>query len=81
MTAPLKAADPIVVDVRLGQRSYQVVIGRGQLAALGRRIAVLRPGGKVAIVTDETVARHHLAAAEASLAAAGIAATIRHATA
>ena len=32
----------------------------------------LRPGCKVAIVTDETVARHHLAAAEAALAGAGI---------
>ena len=33
----------------------------------------MRPGCKVAIVTDETVARHHLAAAKASLTDAGIA--------
>ena len=48
------------------------MIGRGLLATLGERIAALRPGSKVAIVTDETVARHHLAAAEAALTAAGI---------
>ena len=39
------------------------------------RIAALRPGAKAAIVSDETVARHHLAATEAALAAAGIGAT------
>ena len=75
MTAPLRASDPIVVNVALGERSYDIVIGRGLLASLGQRIAALRPGAKAAIVTDETVARHHLAAAEAALAAAGIAAT------
>jgi 3-dehydroquinate synthase len=75
MTAPLRAGDPIIVDVALGERSYQIHIGRGQLAALGTRIAALRPGAKVAIVTDETVARYHLAATEAALAEAGIAAT------
>jgi 3-dehydroquinate synthase len=43
------------------------------LAMLGERVAKLRPGCKVAIITDATVAKHHLAAAEASLSAAGIA--------
>ena len=71
MTAPLRTASPIMVDVALGERSYDIVIGRGQLASLGHRIAALRPGRKVAIVTDETVARHHLGATErAALAAA-----------
>ena len=73
MTAPLRAGDPIVVNVALGDRAYDIAIGRGQLATLGARIAALRPGCKVAIVTDATVARHHLAAAEAALKAAGIA--------
>jgi 3-dehydroquinate synthase len=72
MTAPLRATDPIVVKVELGARAYDIAIGRGQLAALGARIAALRPGCKAAVVTDENVARHHLAAAEASLQAAGI---------
>ena len=60
MTAPLRASDPIVVNVALGERSYDIAIGRGLLASLGQRIAALRPGAKAAIVTDETVARHHL---------------------
>jgi 3-dehydroquinate synthase len=71
MTAPLRASDPIVVNVALGERSYDIVIGRGQLTLLGEKIATLRAGAKAAIVTDETVARHHLAATEAALAAAG----------
>jgi 3-dehydroquinate synthase len=51
------------------------VIGRGLLSSLGARIAALRPGAKVAIVTDDNVARHHLAAAASSLAQAGVAAS------
>ena len=62
MTAPLRAGEPIVVNVALGERSYAIVIGRGQLASLGEKIAALRPGAKAAIVSDEMVARHHLAA-------------------
>ena len=73
MTAPIRASDPIVVNVALGDRAYDIVIGRGLLASLGERIASLRPGCKAAIVTDETVARHHLAAAQAALQSAGIA--------
>jgi 3-dehydroquinate synthase len=75
MTAPLRPSDPITVVVSLGDRSYQIVIGRGLIASLGRKVAALRPGAKAAIVTDATVAQHHLAAAEAALAAERIAAT------
>ncbi|HKF99265.1 MAG TPA: 3-dehydroquinate synthase, partial [Xanthobacteraceae bacterium] len=71
MTAPLRVAEPTNVRVDLGERSYDIAIGRGLLARLGTRVAALRPGAAAAIVTDETVARHHLAAAEAALAAAG----------
>lgn len=73
MTVPLRATEPIVVNVALGDRAYDVVIGRGELATLGSRVAALRPGARAAIVTDATVAAHHLAAAEAALAAAGVA--------
>jgi 3-dehydroquinate synthase len=66
MTAPLRASDPISVDVALGDRSYDIVIGRGQLASLGARIAKLRPGAKVAIVSDQNVAARHLDAAVAA---------------
>jgi 3-dehydroquinate synthase len=75
MTALLRGGEAIRVDVGLGARSYEIVIGRGQLAFLGQKIAALRPGARAAIVSDETVARHHLAATEASLAAAGVGAT------
>jgi 3-dehydroquinate synthase len=67
MTAPLRTGDPIVVDVALGERSYQIVIGRGLIASLGRRIAALRPDAKAAVVSDETVAKLHLAASLAAL--------------
>jgi 3-dehydroquinate synthase len=75
MTAPVRASDPTLVNVALGERSYDIIIGRGQLASLGQRLAALRPGCKAAIVSDETVVRHHLAATESALAASGIAAT------
>jgi 3-dehydroquinate synthase len=75
MTAPLRASDPTLVNVALGERSYDIIIGRGQLALLGQRLVALRPGCKAAIVSDETVVRHHLAATENALAASGIATT------
>jgi 3-dehydroquinate synthase len=75
MTAPLRSGEPIVVEVALGSRTYDIVIGRGVLASLGKRIEALRPGARVAIVTDKTVADHHFKAAEDALTAAGIAST------
>ena len=72
MTAPLRQTEPIVVPVALGDRAYEIVIGRGLLSSLGERIKNLRAGARVAIVTDETVATRHLGAAEAALKAAGI---------
>src|SRR5882757_8972432 len=41
MTAPLKHSDPITVDVALGDRAYDIVIGRDVLQSLGTRIAAL----------------------------------------
>ncbi len=72
MTVQPRTGEPIVVNVALGERAYDIVIGRGLLASLGERIKALRPGAKVAIVTDENVAKAHLPAAEASLKKAGI---------
>ncbi|MGA2930289.1 MAG: 3-dehydroquinate synthase [Solirubrobacteraceae bacterium] len=71
MTAPVRS-DPTTVEVKLGARSYEIVIGRGVIASLGARIAALRPGAKTFIVTDENVARHVLPAAEAALVQAGV---------
>ena len=72
MTAQPRASEPIVVPVALGARAYDIVIGRGVLGSLGQRIRALRPGARAAIVTDEAVAKHHLAAAEAALKSAGV---------
>ena len=57
----------------MGERAYDIVIGRNQMATLGARAAALKPGAKAAIVTDDMVAGLHLEAAEAALAAGGLA--------
>ena len=44
MTAPLKHSDSVTVDVALGERAYDIVIGRNVLQSLGSRVAALRPG-------------------------------------
>ena len=72
MTAPIKTNNPVTVGVALGDRAYDIVIGRDVLPSLGHRIAALRPGARVAIVTDRTVAKHWLGKTEAALADAGI---------
>ncbi|HEY6833536.1 MAG TPA: 3-dehydroquinate synthase [Pseudolabrys sp.] len=72
MTAPLRTHEPIVVQVALGERTYDIVIGRGLLASLGARIKALRPSAKTVIVTDETVGTLHRAATEQALAAGGV---------
>ena len=72
MTAPQKNSADITVDVALGDRAYDIVIGRDVLASLGARVAALRPGARTAIVTDRTVAKFWLEQTESSLAAAGI---------
>jgi 3-dehydroquinate synthase len=71
VTAPLRT-DPTIVKVALGERTYDIVIGRGQIATLGMRAAALKPAAKAAIVTDDTVAVLHLDAAEAALATGGL---------
>ncbi len=73
MTAPLNNSGPITVNVALGDRSYDILIGRDILQSLGERVAALRPGARAAIVTDEYVATHWLRKTEGSLTRAGIA--------
>ena len=72
MTAPLKHSDVTVVDVALGDRAYDIVIGRDVLQSLGARVATLRPGVRTAVVTDRNVAKHWLDKTEAALREAGI---------
>jgi 3-dehydroquinate synthase len=72
MTAPLRQAEPITVQVALGARAYDILIGRGLMASLGERIKALRPGAKAIVVTDETVGKVHLLAAIGALTKAGV---------
>jgi 3-dehydroquinate synthase len=72
MTVPLRSGETTIVNVSLAGRAYDIAIGRGLLGSLGTRIAALRPGARVAIVTDDNVEKLHLAAAEASLSGAGV---------
>ncbi len=60
------------VHVALGDRAYDIVIGKGELTKAGERIAELAPQAACAIVCDENVAQAHLPTLEASLSAAGL---------
>ena len=73
MTAPQKRSDSVLVEVGLGDRAYDIFIGRDILGSLGARVAALRPGARTAIVTDRSVAKHWLEKAEAALSQAGVA--------
>ncbi|MGP8232917.1 MAG: shikimate kinase [Methylovirgula sp.] len=60
------------VNVALGRRSYDILIGEAILPQTAAHAARLAPGAALAIVTDANVARAHLPAVEAALTAAGI---------
>jgi shikimate kinase/3-dehydroquinate synthase len=60
------------VEVALGARSYDILIGPGLIARAGAHVQRLAPGAACAIVTDANVARIHLPALEKSLAEAAI---------
>ena len=59
--------DVRTVNVPLGDRAYDVLIGPGLLARAGVLIGARLGAGRCAIVTDENVARHHLGTLEAAL--------------
>lgn len=63
---------PDCVTVALGERAYDILVGPGLIEDAGGRVRQLRPGAKVAIVSDETVMAHHGAALKGSLDRAGI---------
>jgi 3-dehydroquinate synthase len=60
------------VNVGLGGRSYDVVIGDGLIAEAGQRIAPILTRPRVAVLTDETVAGLWLPALEDAFGGAGI---------
>ncbi len=64
-----------VVPVNLGARSYEVRIGAGLLDQAGVQIAPYLARKRVAVVTDDTVATHHLLQLAAAFEGQGIAMT------
>ena len=65
--APSSGGGVRSVPVPLGARAYEVLIGPDLIADAGRLIADRFGAVRCGIVTDATVARHHLAALERSL--------------
>lgn len=63
------------VPVKLGDRSYDILIGAGLIERAGQEIAGRTGAGRVAIVTDENVAALHLQRLVDSLKAGGIEST------
>lgn len=60
------------IHVPLGDRAYDILIGPGLIGSAAAQIAARLTGRRMAVVTDENVARHYLQPLMDSLAAAGI---------
>ena len=60
------------IKVALGDRSYEIVVGRNLLDDLGRRLLALGYSGKVGVVTDKNVGRLFAARVMRSLKSAGL---------
>ena len=60
------------LNVSLGERSYPIVIGSGLLATSGKTVLEYLPRPRTMIVTDQNVAKLHLAKLQDSLSGAGI---------
>ena len=72
LSSPPDAGGEQCVQVDLGERSYDIVIGNGIVSSSGPRIAGLFPDSKAIIITDETVDSLHGDTLRASLTNAGI---------
>lgn len=69
----IEASDqPTLVQVALGDRGYDILIGEGLLGTAGDYVSRVLPGVRTAIVTDENVADAHLDTVVGSLAASGV---------
>ncbi len=60
------------LEVALGSRSYDIVVGEGLVADAGRYLASVLTSRRALVVTDEVVAALHLPALRRGLAASGI---------
>ncbi len=64
------------VHVDLAERAYDVLVESGSLARAGELITASHLTGRAAVISDETVARHHAPALIRSLEAAGFRPTL-----
>ncbi|TSE12884.1 3-dehydroquinate synthase [Mesorhizobium intechi] len=67
---------PVTVEVGLGDRAYDILIGSGLLSRAGEEISRRLPGTRAAVVTDENVAAAHLDTLKAGLDKGGIQSTV-----
>lgn len=68
-------SEQTIVPVKLGDRSYDILIGSGLIDRAGQELANRTQAQRVAIVSDENVAALHLARLTGSLKTSGIDAT------
>jgi len=61
------------IALDLGPRSYNILVGSDLLSSAGAHLGPLLRKGRVVVVTDANVARHHLPTVQDALAAGGIA--------
>ncbi|MBZ9811882.1 3-dehydroquinate synthase [Mesorhizobium sp. BR1-1-9] len=68
----MSASAAVAVEVGLGERAYDILIGPGLLSRAGAEMSRRLPGRRAAVVTDENVAAAHLDALKAGLLESGI---------
>ncbi|MBZ9961206.1 3-dehydroquinate synthase [Mesorhizobium sp. B2-4-2] len=68
----MSAAAAVAVEVGLGERAYDILIGPGLLSHAGAEMSRRLPGRRAAVVTDENVAAAHLDTLKAGLLESGI---------
>jgi 3-dehydroquinate synthase len=71
--AASRVEDAIRVRVELGERGYDILIGRGLIEAAGQRIAAATGAKRAAVISDTNTAALHGGKLGASLASVGIA--------
>ncbi|WP_354193200.1 3-dehydroquinate synthase [Aquamicrobium terrae] len=73
MSEDVAVSEDVRVEVGLGERAYDILIGPGLVARAGAEIGRRLPGIRAAIVTDENVAQRHLEMLKTGLDRGGIA--------
>jgi len=68
----VRADQPVTVEVGLGDRAYDILIGSGLLSRAGEEISRRLPGTRAAVITDENVAAAHLDTLKTGLEKGGI---------